>query len=90
MPFDLAAPAAALPGDLAPLHGVPREVLVAHAMERLPPVLRGLVAAIELQEAGSVHHMGIEVDRIAWRAVWRRPGLPGASGTFAVWNGEPV
>ncbi|MGG5812241.1 hypothetical protein [Falsiroseomonas sp. CW058] len=88
MPFDFAA--ATLPPDLAPLHGVPRHLLVAHALEQLPPALRGLVAEMEVTEAGSVLHMGIEVDRIAWRAVWRRPGMPVASGSFGVWNGEPV
>jgi hypothetical protein len=39
---------------------------------------------------GPAQHLGIEVDRVAWRAVWHRPGLPVASGSFGVWNGEPV
>lgn len=89
MPFDF-APSLPLPVDMAPLHGLPRHALVAHAMERIHPALRGCVAEVELAEGGSVNHMGIEVDQVTWRAVWRRPGLPVASGTFAVWNGEPV
>ncbi len=73
-----------------PIHGVPRDLLLAHALEQVPPALRAAVARIELEEVGPAQHLGIEVDRVAWRAVWHRPGLPVASGSFGVWNGEPV
>ncbi len=89
MPFDFAA-GKALPVDAASLHGVPRAVLVRHALAQLGPALRAAVAEIEVEEAGQFVHMGMNFDRVAWRAVWRRPGLPAASGTFPVWNGEIV
>jgi hypothetical protein len=91
MPFDF-APArphpAALPVDATELAGVPRYELVRHALDQLPPSLRGAVAEIEVTEAGRFVHMGMNFDQVAWRAVWRRPGLPVASGTIPVWNGE--
>lgn len=89
MPFDF-APSLPAPVDMAPMHGVPRHALVAHAMERIHPALRACVEEIELAEGCNLLHMGIEVAQVAWRAVWRRPGLPVACGTFGVWNGEPL
>jgi len=88
MPFDLvqpARPAAVLQADL---HGVPRMSLVRHALDQLAPSLRDAVAAIELESAGSFVNMGLNFDRVAWRAVWRQPGLPEVSGTIPVWKGE--
>lgn len=97
MPFDFAAPLALieLPAEAVPmpsplLHGVPRPELVDHALAQIAPALRGAVADIELTDAGPFTHMGVVFDRIAWRATWRRPGMPVASGSFPVWNGSPV
>lgn len=100
MPFDFATPAGyaplapsafgPLPIEAGSILGVPREDLVAHAMEQIAPALRGTVAGIELTEAGQFVHMGMVFDQVAWRAAWRRPGLPVASGSFPVWNGSPV
>ncbi|MGX9964312.1 hypothetical protein ACVFYP_13360 [Roseomonas sp. F4] len=90
MPFDFLPPAALLPIEAATIHGVPRQELVAHAMEQISPSLRGAVAEIEVSGGGQFVHMGMVFDQVAWRAVWRRPGLPVASGSFPVWNGAPV
>jgi hypothetical protein len=89
MPAEPPTPPSAL-AEGPPIHGVERRVLEQHALEQLPPALRGAVARIELEEVAQVLHMGLEVDRVAWRAVWRRPGLPVAGGSFGIWNGEPV
>lgn len=95
VPFDLAAPATlpALPASTigaGSILGVSRHELVAHAMEQVAPALRGAVAEIEVTEGGRFVHMGMVFDQVAWRATWRRPGLPVASGSFPVWNGSPV
>ena len=66
----------------------PRVALVCHALDQLAPSLRDAVAAIELESAGSFVNMGLNFDRVAWRAVWRQPGLPEVSGTIPVWKGE--
>ncbi len=87
MPFDF-APATLPPIDAGKLAGVPRHLLVRHAMERIPHALRGAVAEMEVAEAGTFVNMGMNFDSIAWRAVWRRPGLPAISGTIPVWRGE--
>ena len=87
MPFDF-APAGALPIDAQEICGVPRAALVAHALAQLAPSLRDAVAEIELAEAGGFVNMGMNFDRIAWRAVFRRPGLPEAAGSIPVWKGE--
>lgn len=89
MPFDLVG-RTLLPVDAAMLHGVPRHLLVAHAMAQLAPALRAAVADMEVSDGGKLVHMGMNFDRVAWRAVWRRPGLPAATGSFVVWNGEIV
>jgi hypothetical protein len=34
--------------------------------------------------------MGLNFERVAWRAVWRRPGLPQMSGIIPVRRGEIV
>jgi hypothetical protein len=34
--------------------------------------------------------MGMNFDSVAWRAVWRLPGLPEARGVIPVWKGEIV
>lgn len=96
MPFDFAAPAtlpctpSALPDDAGSILGVSRQDLVAHAMEQIAPALRAAVAGIEVTEAGRFVHMGMVFDQVAWRAAWRRPGLPVAGGSFPVWNGSPL
>ncbi|WP_203071110.1 hypothetical protein [Falsiroseomonas ponticola] len=94
MPFDFAPSSLSgntlLPIDAGTIHGVPRHELVAHAMEQLAPALRGQVAEIELSAGGQFFHMGMVFDQVAWRVVWRRPGLPVASGNFPVWNGALV
>ena len=87
MPFDSASHAIA-PVDAAELHGVPRALLVRRALEAIAPSLRAAVAEIELAEAPPMVNLGLNLDRVAWRAVWRRPGLPEASGTIPVWRGE--
>jgi hypothetical protein len=88
MPFDvLPAPRGPASAEDA-LHGVPRALLVRHALDQLAPSLRDAVADIALESAGSFVNMGLNLDRVAWRAVWRRPGLPDASGTIPVWKGE--
>ena len=86
MPFDFAISAPAAEAD--ELHGVPRKELARHALDQLAPSLRAAVAAIELESAGTFVNMGMNFDRVSWRAVWRRPGLPLASGTIPVWRGE--
>jgi hypothetical protein len=90
MPFDFIAAPALLPIDAGAIHGVPRRELVAHAMEQIAPALRAQVAEITVTEGGQLFHMGMVLDQVAWRATWRRPGLPVASGSFPVWNGAPV
>lgn len=89
MPFDF-APTRLMPVDAEILAGVPRHLLVQHAMAQLPEALRSAVAEIEVSEAGQFVHMGMNFDRVAWRAVWRRAGLPIAGGDIPVWNGEIV
>jgi hypothetical protein len=90
MPFDAAAPVPALAALPEELHGVPRALLVRHALDRIAPALRAAVAAIELEEASPMVNMGLNLDRVAWRAVWRVPGLPDATGSIPVWHGEIV
>ncbi len=94
MPFDFApssfAGNALMPIDAGTIHGVPRHELVAHAMEQIAPALRSQVAEMEVTAGGQFFHMGMVFDQVAWRAVWRRPGLPVASGSFPVWNGALV
>lgn len=89
MPLDLVAPDT-LPVDAAELHGVPRHLLARHVLDRLAPALRRAVIAIELEEAGGFVNLGMNFERVAWRAVWRLPGLPALSGSIAVWKGEIV
>ena len=89
MPFDFAA-TTLMPIDAGTIHGVPRHELVSHAMEQIRPSLRAQVAEIEVSSGGTFVHMGAVFDQVAWRAVWRRPGLPAAAGSFPVWNGQPV
>jgi hypothetical protein len=89
MPFDFAG-SALLPIDAGTIHGVPRHALVAHAMEQITPGLRSQVAEIEVTPGGQFVHMGMVFDQVAWRAAWRRAGLPVACGSFPVWNGSPV
>lgn len=92
MPFDFAVPSgfSVPPIDVGTILGVPRHELVSHALEQIAPTLRGAVAEIEVSGGGQFVHMGMVFDRVAWRATWRRPGLPVASGSFPVWNGSPV
>ena len=87
MPFDFANNAL-MPIDSQPIHGVPRHELVAHAMSQLPRGLRDQVAEMEVSAAGSLVHMGMNFDQVAWRAVWRRTSMPVAAGQFPVWNGQ--
>lgn len=91
MPFDFAmtaAPARQAPPPEAELHGVPRALLVRHALDQLAPALRAAVAEIALESAGSFVNMGLNFDRVRWRAVWRNPALPDVSGSIPVWKGE--
>jgi hypothetical protein len=92
MPFDFLPPLTQgqMPIDAETIHGVPRHELVAHAMAQIAPSLRDAVAEIEVSGSGQFVHMGMVFDQVAWRAAWRRPGLPVASGSFPVWNGSPV
>ena len=69
---------------------MPRHGLVEHALAQVAPALRGCVAGMEVAEARQVPHLGMALDRVAWRAAWRRRDLPVAAGSFVVWNGEPV
>lgn len=87
MPFDF-APAGRLPLDDTEICGVPRHALVAHALAQLAPSLRAAVAEIEFEEAGCFVNLGMNVERVGWRAIWRRPGLPEAKGCIPVWKGE--
>jgi hypothetical protein len=89
MPLDIAGPLTA-PVDAAELHGVPRHLLARHVLDQLSPELRRAVIAIELTEAGGFANMGLNFERVAWRAVWRRPGLPQMSGIIPVRRGEIV
>jgi hypothetical protein len=89
MPLDAALPAT-MPVDAAAFHGVERHVLVRHALAQLSPALRRSVIAVELEDAGGFVNMGMNFDRVAWRAVWRLPGLPEISGSIALWKGEIV
>jgi hypothetical protein len=79
-----------LPVDAAELHGIPRHVLVRHAMAHLTPEQRRALIAVEVEDAGGFVNMGMNFDSVAWRAVWRLPGLPDAAGTIPVWKGEIV
>lgn len=87
MPLDIPL-AQTLPVDAAEVHGVPRHVLVRHAMASLSAEQRRALIAVELADAGSFVNMGMNFDRVAWRAVWRLPGLPDAAGTIPVSKGE--
>jgi hypothetical protein len=87
VPFDF-APAAPRRIDAAEIAGAPRHLLVEHVLRGLAPALRAAVAEIELTEAAAIPHMGVNLDQVAWRAVWRRPGLPVADGTLQLWNGR--
>jgi hypothetical protein len=88
MPFDVLPARRGTTRPDSDLHGVPRALLVRHALDQLAPALRDAVAEIALESAGSFVNMGLNFDRVAWRAVWRRPGLPEAAGTIPVWKGE--
>lgn len=87
MPLDIPF-AQTLPVDAAELHGVPRHVLVRHAMAGLSAEQRRALIAVELTDAGGFVNLGMNFDRVAWRAVWRLPGLPDTGGTIPVWKGE--
>jgi hypothetical protein len=90
MPLDAAIAAEALPVDAVSFHGVPRHVLARHAMAALDPASRRAVIAIEIEDAGRFVNMGMNFDRVRWRAVWRLPGLPEAGGIIALRKGEIV
>lgn len=79
-----------LPVDAVAFHGIPRHVLVRHAMERLTPAQRRALIAVELADAGGFVNMGMNFDAVTWRAVWRLPGLPELGGTIPIWKGEIV
>ncbi len=89
MPLDAALPAT-LPVDAAELHGVARHELVRHALDQLSPAQRRALIAVELADAGGFVNMGLNFDRVTWRAVWRLPGLPEISGSIALRKGEIV
>lgn len=89
MPLDVVLPLT-LPVDAAELHGIPRHVLVRHAMSRLTEAQRRALIAVEVEDGGGFVNMGMNFDSVAWRAVWRLPGLPEARGVIPVWKGEIV
>jgi hypothetical protein len=89
MPFDFQA-AAYAPLDPNPIHGVPRHELVSHALAQLPPAMRDQVAEMDVTPGGQIVHLGMNFDQVRWRAVWRRGGLPVASGAIPVWNGQII
>ncbi len=72
------------------IFGVPPDALLAHALHQIAPTLRHEVASFEFDEGGRVLHMGLETERVIWKAIWRRPGLPLVSGSFVVWDGTPI
>jgi hypothetical protein len=89
MPLD-AIVSRTLPVDAAELHGIPRHVLVRHAMARLTPEqCRGLIA-VEVADGGGFVNMGLNFDSVTWRARWRLPNQPEASGVIPIWKGEIV
>jgi hypothetical protein len=79
-----------LPVDATEIHGIPRHVLVRHAMERLTPDQRRALIAVELADGGGFVNMGMNFDSVTWRAVWRLPGLPEIAGMIPIWKGEIV
>jgi hypothetical protein len=89
MPLDVAGPLT-LPVDSTEIHGVPRHLLARHVLDQLAPDLRRAVIAIELTDAGSFVNMGLNVGQVAWRAVWRKAGLPEITGRIPVHRGEIV
>lgn len=89
MPLDVVAPATPAV-DAAPFHGVPRHVLTRHVLAGLPPGLRRAVIAIELEDGGRFVNLGMNFERVLWRAVWRLPGLPETGGVIAIRQGEIV
>jgi hypothetical protein len=90
MPLDVILSQTTLPVDAAELHGIPRHVLVRHAMARLTRDQRRALIAVEIEDGGGFVNMGMNFDSVAWRAVWRLPGLPEAAGMIPVWKGEIV
>lgn len=86
MPLDIPL-AQALQVDASELHGVARHLLVRHVMAGLNAEQRRALMAVELTDAGCFVNMGMNFDRVAWRAVWRLPSLPEAGGTIPVWKG---
>ena len=90
MPLDFVLPQTTLPVDAAEMHGIPRHVLVRHAMTNLSQEQRRALIAVEIEDGGGLVNMGMQFDTVAWRAVWRLPGLPEASGTIPLWKGEIV
>ena len=90
MPLDFVPPKTTLAVDAAELHGIPRHVLVRHAMTNLTQEQRRALIAVEIEDGGGLVNMGLNFDSVAWRAVWRLPGLPEASGTIPVWKGEII
>lgn len=89
MPLDLVAPVT-MPVDQVAFHGVPRHDLTRHVLAGLAPGLRRAVIAIELADGGRFVNMGLNFDRVLWRAVWRLPDLPEASGVIPIHRGEIV
>lgn len=89
MPLDFVAKET-LPVDAVAFHGVERHLLVRHAMERIPAGLRRALIAVELEDGGTFVNMGMNFQRVAWRAAWRLPGLPEASGVIPIHRGEIV
>jgi hypothetical protein len=89
MPLDFIAPQT-MPVDAAEFHGVPRHVLTRHVLAGLAPSLRRAVIAIELEDGGRFVNLGMNFERVFWRAVWRLPGLPDAGGVIPLRHGEIV
>jgi hypothetical protein len=80
----------AFPAETQLLHGIPRDVLLRHVMQLLTRDQCRALDALEVSDGGRFVNMGMNFDSVAWRAVWRLPGLPALSGRIPVWKGEIV
>ncbi len=78
------------PLDHGEFHGVPRAELVQHAIAQIPPPLHRQLDAIELADGGLMVNLGMNFQRVLWRAVWRDPGFPAFSGSIPIRHGEIV
>ncbi len=72
------------------LHGIPRDVLLAHVMNCLTQEQRSAVRAVEVIDGGGFVNMGMNFGSVLWRAVLHDRASSRLSGTIPIRNSEIV